>query len=260
MQDKQLSHKKQRRSRDDTDARLQTLVEEWHSLQAALWQPEAKVQTRRLGRTPTPGAAQTAPLVGPETAHAPAASAVMRPVQQDPAMGAVATHVAIMDSTPAADVVQMAPQTTNPCAQQRHPRTHRRTKLRRLCRLRKRPDFSLLWRHRNRPLRQPRRSYRRRPRLHFHVSLKQQRGQRHGEAQQALRMCWQRLEVCRQQLAPNGDRLAFHCSNTGILAPSAVEMRAEGTQTYTTQQLDMAPMHAHPDEASDTMFGRACTV
>ena len=105
VQDEQLSHKKQGSFRNDTDARLQALLEEQHSLQAALRQSEAKAQTQRLGRPPTPGAAQTAPPVGPETAHAPAASAMMRPVQQDPAMGALATHLAIMESTPPANVV-----------------------------------------------------------------------------------------------------------------------------------------------------------
>ena len=88
------------------------------------------------------------------------------------------------------------------------------------------------------------------------MNLKQQRGQRHGEAPRALRTCRQRLEVCRRQLAPGGDRLAFHCSNTGFLALGAAEIRAEGTQTHLTQRLDVAPMHAHPDDAGDTRSGR----
>ena len=70
------------------------------------------MQARRLGKTLTPGAAQTALPVGPETAHVPAASAVMRGVLQDPALGAqrTPTPVTIVNGTPAAAAVQVAPE------------------------------------------------------------------------------------------------------------------------------------------------------
>ena len=58
------------------------------------------------------------------------------------------------------------------------------------------------------------------------------------------------------QLAPGGDRLALNCSNTGF-RPLGAEKRAEGTQTLLSQRMDVAPMHAHPDDSSNTLHGCA---
>ena len=107
----------------------------------------------------------------PATAHALAANAVMRQVQQDLAVGALTLHVAVMDSMLVAADAQIAPEAANPCARQRCPRCPRRTKLRRLRRIRKRPHFSPLWRHLGRQLRQPTCSYRCGSRMHSHKHI-----------------------------------------------------------------------------------------
>ena len=64
-------------------------MEKRNSVKAALQHTEATVHMQQLGKTPTLGAAQTTPPVGVETAHALVASAVMRQVQHDPAVGAL---------------------------------------------------------------------------------------------------------------------------------------------------------------------------
>ena len=74
---------------------------------AAVQQNAEMVQVQRSNTTPTPEAAQPAPPVEPETAHAPAANAVMRQVQQDLAVGGLALHVAIMDSMLVAAAAQI---------------------------------------------------------------------------------------------------------------------------------------------------------
>ena len=86
--------------------------------------------------------------------------------------------------------------------------------------------------------------------LYFHMYMALKRGQRHGEAAQALQKCWQRLEICLQQLPPSDDMVAFYCSNSGILALSAAVLHAQGAdaqaQAYMAKLLDMAPVCAHP--------------
>ena len=73
------------------------------TMRARILQSKADVRARHRGKPPTPGAAQPTPPVELETAHAPAANAVMRTVLKGLALGAprLLVDVAVMGDTPA---------------------------------------------------------------------------------------------------------------------------------------------------------------